>query len=110
MRLVPLVAVVLLGPGSCGGRTGLGELGVACAESNASSDGGSLPAVGSAACNNSGTDCVLCNDDQWHCQGLGVFAQCPADIEQGSSCSAVSQICFSCSGGMGVEYQCRHSP
>ena len=69
--------------------------------SGSSSGSSALPEAGTPECDmqmnaNYGI-CVLCSDEQWHCDGP-VFKQCPAGIQKGSSCagwSAGSQ-CFTC--------------
>jgi hypothetical protein len=65
----------------------------------------SLPEVGSPECVMEGGVCVLCGDDQWHCDEY-VLPPCPAGIGSGQSCTGEA-YCLTCgSGEDGTEWSC----
>jgi len=90
-----------------GGSLGSGGTLGAGGTSGAAIDSG-LPEVDSAACSMPDGPCVLCADDNWHCNDL-TLPSCPSGIQAGNSCAGFpSFACLACEGdGSAEEYQCR---
>jgi hypothetical protein len=115
LKLVHIVGALALA--SCGGQEiGTGSGGSAGAGGGSGSggssgfpnDGGSLlPEVDSSACETE-ENCVLCDDDKWHCPSV-IYSQCPSDVVIGGSCQGYPYAnCLECStdGGPAVAWLC----
>jgi hypothetical protein len=123
MRSYSLALIVLV---SCGGQTsgassdaGREETGPATdgsmqdslagdsAVSDGAQDGGTLPAVGTPACED--VPCILCADGYYHCHTL-IYSACMAGISTVMNCvndTIPSTGCLTCSGdGGGSVWEC----
>ena len=84
------------------------DTGIALDSSGGNEAQSTLPQVGSSACDMQ-QGCVLCNDDNWHCQ-TEVFPPCPSGIEAleaNAPCDGGIPPCVSCGArGMGDEWLC----
>lgn len=56
-----------------------------------------LPPTNSAACNRTDQQCVLCDDDEYHCGAFGSFPPCPAQAVAGAQCKQTDvSDCITC--------------